>query len=121
MRKEANITRNNTQKETKKTVKKVARKTIELDTEKEFTIQARDKGLIIFKGNASELKGIPDRILFGKNGKTAFVELKKHGGVFSDNQKYWEEKIGEFGHKYFIVYDERDFLQVWDFFENLDA
>ena len=121
MRKGANITEKSTQKETKKTVKKVARKTIELDTEKEFTIQARDKGLIIFKGNASELKGIPDRILFGKNGKTAFVELKKHGGIFSDNQKYWEEKIGEFGHKYFIVYDERDFLQVWDFFENLDA
>lgn len=88
---------------------------------KSFAIQARDRGLIIFKGNASELKGIPDRILFGRNGKTAFVELKKHGGVFSDNQKYWEEKIGEFGHKYFIVYDEKDFLQVWDFFEILDA
>lgn len=99
---------------------KKQRQNKELLLEQKFTLKAREKRLIIFKGNASELKGIPDRIIFGENGLSAFVELKKVGGVLSREQILWKNRILKMGHQHFEIYEEKDFFAVWKYFGVLD-
>ena len=65
----------------------------------------------------SGVKGVPDRIVIC-NGKVGFIELKRpKGGMVSEHQKYWIEKIRESGAYADVILNQE---QVEDFMRWID-
>ncbi len=88
---------------------------IELNLEKRFTLEARKRRFIVKKGNAFELKGIPDREVLMFNGVSVYVELKVRNNKLSPEQILWEKELKERGFNHVVVRSEDDFQKVWDF------
>jgi hypothetical protein len=42
--------------------------------------------------------GVPDRILLLPRGQVIFIEFKKPGGVLSERQLLWLERLNDLGH-----------------------
>ena len=90
---------------------------------KEYDLQTvcndflRDNDILFFhkeKGRSkhkTHSKGLPD-LLIWNNGNSIFIELKKNGGIQSENQKEWQEKSELAGIKYFLVDNYPDFIHA---------
>lgn len=84
----------------------MAQKVLEKDLEKRFKDLLDRHGIFNIKGNPQNLKGYPDRLVFGD--KIYFVEIKvgKDGGSYyqqTKTQKFWERKIRESQGNYVLL------------------
>jgi len=53
--------------------------------------------------------GVSDLEFIGENGVTWFIELKVPGGRQSEDQKEFQSKLEERGHKYIIIFSFEEF------------
>lgn len=63
------------------------------------------------------LSGVSDTIFIGSNGRTIYIEWKTENGSQSKAQKEWQRLIESFGHIYYIVRSECEFLRVISIYE----
>ncbi len=66
--------------------------------EKRLRKTAKEIGYWPLKLNPNWIKGIPDRLFIGHNRTVVFMELKTPIGRASKLQKYYIEKLKEFGY-----------------------
>jgi hypothetical protein len=57
-----------------------------------------------FKNMKGFVKGLPDLLVLGKNGKHFFIELKVGKNTLSHEQSEIIQKLRIFGHEVFVVY-----------------
>lgn len=58
--------------------------------------------------------GAADLAILWPHESVTFLEVKKHGGKQSDNQKLFQAKVQKHGLKYFVVYSVEDVKNILD-------
>lgn len=87
----------------------------ELRLEKHLILLLERKGIFNFKGNPTNLKGFPDRLVFAD--KIYFVELKVgklDGSRYGQTamQKWWQKKITQANGNYVLLKGMRE-IEEW--------
>lgn len=81
---------------------------LEKDIEKACKKIATAAGALFLKANIPGYPGFPDRLLI-VNDETAYVELKRPGGVVSKLQGAWHQRLRRLGHCVYVVYSVDEF------------
>lgn len=58
------------------------------------------------------LKGVPDIILIHKKRGTIYLEVKRPGGVLSEDQEYFQRKCKELGQEYHMITSVDDLIKI---------
>lgn len=64
-------------------------------------------------------EGVADMCFLFKNGGSVWIEWKTHDGVQSGAQKVWQATVTNLGHNYVLVRNEKEFLEVINYFEHI--
>ncbi|RMG05762.1 MAG: VRR-NUC domain-containing protein [Acidobacteria bacterium] len=65
-----------------------------------------------FKNTKGFIKGFPDLLVLGKNGKHFFIELKVGRNTLSPTQAEIIQKLRTFGHEVFVVYSIEQLREI---------
>jgi hypothetical protein len=88
-----------------------ARDVLERDVDRAFVRAAKRAGLVAVKltgGAHGSLLGLPDRLVLGKGGRCAFVEMKKPGEGLSELQKKTRKALERRGYDVDVLDDPAD-------------
>ena len=88
----------------------------ESSIEKSLVRQCKAKGIMCLKLVPISQIGFPDRTLL-RNGRVAFVEVKKPGGKVAPQQKAWHRLLAMFGCPVWVVSSVAEFDQIFERFE----
>lgn len=78
---------------------------MEKDLEAQVGRMVKQRGGLWLKWTSPGYTGVPDRIVLGRGGRIAFVEMKQEGGRLSARQSYVGKLLQSFGFKWFVVYN----------------
>lgn len=84
---------------------------LEKDIERQCKKVATAAGALFLKANIPGYPGFPDRLLI-VNDETAFVELKRPGGIVSKLQQAWHTRLITMGHNVYVIYSVDEFKAV---------
>lgn len=74
-----------------------------------YLVQRLDEiGLPCLKFNPEGKVGMPDRLVLLPEGKVIWVELKTKGGHLEEIQKLQHKRLGDLGHRVFVVWSKVD-------------
>ena len=89
--------------------------------EHDIKAYAEDCGCLFLKFVSPGLRGVPDRILLGPNGRMVFMELKAPKGQLRPNQVRMIERLRTMGHEVEVVNNMAGGMLAIDAVVNLPA
>lgn len=73
---------------------------------------ARNRGCLVVKLTPQGVRGWPDRLLLGPDGRALFVEFKRRGIVARKLQGYVHRRLRKLGHRVEVVDDAQAGVNV---------
>lgn len=80
----------------------------ERDVESYLMDKLKDAGIPCVKFIPDGKVGMPDRLVLLPDGKVIWVELKTKGGHLEEIQKLQHKRLGDLGHRVFVVWSKGD-------------
>lgn len=87
---------------------------LERDIERKVCLYAKSKGMIAYKMNPLNNRGIPDRLFIAKNGNVFFIEFKQLGKLPNENQLREIDRLRDNNMRVYVIDNVDDGKEVVD-------